>query len=172
MLGRRARPGHRRRSSTRTSRPARKLGTIDNRGCHFYLALYWAEELAEQTDDAELAAAFAPLAKTLRENEQTIAEELIAVQGSPADIGGYYRPDDDKAERRDAPVDDVQRRTGRAVGLAGGQDGVMKTRLTCPCGASIVGTDEDDLVEKTQAHLKESHPGMEYDREQILFIAT
>jgi hypothetical protein len=48
----------------------------------------------------------------------------------------------------------------------------MKTRLTCPCGASIVGTDEDDLVEKTQAHLKESHPGMEYDREQILFIAT
>ncbi len=48
----------------------------------------------------------------------------------------------------------------------------MKTRLTCPCGASIVGTDEDDLVEKTQAHLKESHPGLEYDREQILFIAT
>ncbi len=48
----------------------------------------------------------------------------------------------------------------------------MKTRLTCPCGASIVGTDEDDLVEKTQAHLKESHPGMEYDRDQILFIAT
>jgi hypothetical protein len=48
----------------------------------------------------------------------------------------------------------------------------MKTRLTCPCGASIVGTDEDDLVEKTQAHLVESHPGLEYDREQILFIAT
>ncbi len=48
----------------------------------------------------------------------------------------------------------------------------MKTRLTCPCGASIVGTDEDDLVEQTQAHLKESHPGLEYDREQILFIAT
>ena len=48
----------------------------------------------------------------------------------------------------------------------------MKTRLTCPCGASIVGTDEDDLVEKTQTHLAESHPGMEYDREQILFIAT
>jgi hypothetical protein len=48
----------------------------------------------------------------------------------------------------------------------------MKTRLTCPCGAQIVGTDEDDLVEKTQAHLAEVHPGMEYDREQILFIAT
>jgi hypothetical protein len=48
----------------------------------------------------------------------------------------------------------------------------MKTRLTCPCGTQIVGTDEDDLVEKTQAHLAEAHPGMEYDREQILLIAT
>jgi isocitrate dehydrogenase len=77
--------------------PGRKLGTIDNRGSHFYLALYWAEELAKQTDDADLAAAFAPLAKTLRENEETIAEELIAVQGKPADIGGYYLPDPEKA---------------------------------------------------------------------------
>jgi isocitrate dehydrogenase len=76
--------------------PGRKLGTTDNRGSHFYLALYWAEELAAQTDDPALAEAFAPLAKTLRENEQTIADELIAVQGSPADIGGYYRPDEDK----------------------------------------------------------------------------
>jgi isocitrate dehydrogenase len=73
--------------------PGRKLGTIDNRGSHFYLALYWAEELAEQTDDPALAEAFAPLAKTLRENEQTIADELLAVQGSPVDIGGYYRPE-------------------------------------------------------------------------------
>ncbi len=77
--------------------PGRKLGTIDNRGSHFYLAVYWAEELAKQTDDAELAAAFAPLAETLRSNEQVIADELIAVQGSPADIGGYYEPDDAKA---------------------------------------------------------------------------
>jgi isocitrate dehydrogenase len=77
--------------------PSRKVGSIDNRGSHFYLALFWAEELAAQTDDADLAAAFAPLAATLRENEQKIAEELIAVQGSPADIGGYYRPDDAKA---------------------------------------------------------------------------
>ncbi|GAA3817682.1 NADP-dependent isocitrate dehydrogenase [Nocardioides panacisoli] len=77
--------------------PGRKLGTTDNRGSHFYLALYWAEELAKQTDDAELAAAFAPLATTLRENEETIAEELIAVQGKPADIGGYYLPDPEKA---------------------------------------------------------------------------
>jgi isocitrate dehydrogenase len=76
--------------------PGRRLGTTDNRGSHFYLALYWAEELAAQTDDAELAEAFSGLAKTLRDNEQTIAQELLAVQGSPADIGGYYRPDEDK----------------------------------------------------------------------------
>lgn len=76
--------------------PGRKLGTTDNRGSHFYLALYWAEELAAQTDNAELAAVFAPLAKTLRENEAKIAEELIAVQGSPADIGGYFAPDKEK----------------------------------------------------------------------------
>ncbi|WP_435603062.1 NADP-dependent isocitrate dehydrogenase [Streptomyces sp. bgisy130] len=72
--------------------PSRKLGGIDNRGSHFYLALYWAQELAKQTDDAQLAEAFAALAETLTEQEQTIVDELIAVQGSPADIGGYYQP--------------------------------------------------------------------------------
>ncbi|MFD3870596.1 NADP-dependent isocitrate dehydrogenase [Streptomyces sp. NPDC058623] len=77
--------------------PSRKLGGIDNRGSHFYLALYWAQELAKQTDDAELAAAFGALAKTLAEQEQTIVDELIAVQGSPADIGGYFQPDAAKA---------------------------------------------------------------------------
>jgi len=77
--------------------PARKVGSIDNRGSHFYLALYWAEELAAQSDDAELASDFGDLAKTLRDNESTINDELIGVQGSPADIGGYYRPDGDKA---------------------------------------------------------------------------
>jgi isocitrate dehydrogenase len=77
--------------------PARKVGSIDNRGSHYYLALYWAQELARQSDDAELAAAFEPLAKTLAENEQTINDELIGVQGRPADIGGYYRPDPEKA---------------------------------------------------------------------------
>ncbi|HEX2895644.1 MAG TPA: NADP-dependent isocitrate dehydrogenase [Marmoricola sp.] len=76
--------------------PGRRLGTTDNRGSHFYLALYWAEELAAQTEDAELAEAFSGLAKSLRENEQKIAEELLVVQGSPADIGGYYRPDEEK----------------------------------------------------------------------------
>ena len=77
--------------------PARKVGSIDNRGSHFYLALYWAQELARQSDDAELAAAFEPLAKTLAENEKAITEELIGVQGQPADVGGYYRPDPEKA---------------------------------------------------------------------------
>src|SRR5207245_4921111 len=77
--------------------PTRRVGGIDNRGSHFYLALYWAQELAKQTDDARLAEAFAGLAKTLTEQEQTIVDELIAVQGSPADIGGYYRPDAAKA---------------------------------------------------------------------------
>ncbi|MCR2815744.1 NADP-dependent isocitrate dehydrogenase [Microbacterium jiangjiandongii] len=73
--------------------PGRKLGTIDNRGSHFYLARYWAEELARQTADAELAAVFAPIAEALAAQEETIVAELTAVQGSPADIGGYYRPD-------------------------------------------------------------------------------
>ena len=71
--------------------PARKVGEIDNRGSHFYLALYWAQALAEQNDDAELKAHFAPLAKQLTEQEATIVSELAAVQGKPADIGGYYR---------------------------------------------------------------------------------
>lgn len=78
--------------------PTRRVGGIDNRGSHFYLALYWAEELAQQTEDADLAAAFAALAGTLRENEQKIVDELVAVQGSPVDIGGYYRPDGAKAD--------------------------------------------------------------------------
>ncbi|MFE6973250.1 NADP-dependent isocitrate dehydrogenase [Streptomyces sp. NPDC057682] len=77
--------------------PSRRLGGIDNRGSHFYLALYWAQELAGQSDDAALAEAFAPLAKTLTEQESTIVDELIAVQGKPADIGGYYQPDPAKA---------------------------------------------------------------------------
>ena len=76
--------------------PARRVGQIDNRGSHFYLALYWAQELAAQTDDPDLAAAFAGLAKTLAANEEQIAGELLAVQGSPVDLGGYYRPDPDK----------------------------------------------------------------------------
>jgi isocitrate dehydrogenase len=78
--------------------PSRKVGEIDNRGSHFYLALFWAEELSSQTDDAELATAFGELAKSLRSNEDAINAELLEVQGSPAEIGGYYRPDDALAE--------------------------------------------------------------------------
>ena len=73
--------------------PSRRLGGIDNRGSHFYLALYWAEELAAQTEDVPLAESFAVLAKTLGDQEDEIVAELVAVQGSPVDIGGYYQPD-------------------------------------------------------------------------------
>ena len=77
--------------------PARKVGGIDNRGSHFYLALYWAQALAAQTKDAELQARFKPLAETLAKNEAKINAELIAAQGKPVDIGGYYLPDPAKA---------------------------------------------------------------------------
>ncbi|WP_411070275.1 NADP-dependent isocitrate dehydrogenase [Streptomyces sp. cmx-4-25] len=77
--------------------PTRRLGGIDNRGSHFYLALYWAQELAAQTEDADLAKAFAPFAEKLAADEGKIVDELIAVQGSPAEIGGYYQPDPAKA---------------------------------------------------------------------------
>ncbi len=76
--------------------PLRKVGELDNRGSHFYLALYWAQELAQQSDDADLAARFEPLAKALADNEQKIVEELDAVQGQSVEIDGYYRPDNDK----------------------------------------------------------------------------
>jgi isocitrate dehydrogenase len=77
--------------------PSRKAGEIDNRGSHYYLALYWAQELAGQSEDADLASAFADIAGALADNEAAINEELLSVQGSPADIGGYYRPDPEKA---------------------------------------------------------------------------
>ena len=77
--------------------PSRKVGSIDNRGSHFYLAMYWAQELARQDDDPELAARFTDLARSLTEAEQAITDELIAVQGHPVDLGGYYRPDVGKA---------------------------------------------------------------------------
>ena len=75
--------------------PLRKAGELDNRGSHAYLALYWAAELAEQTDDADLAAAVAPLAERLAADEEKIIEELNGVQGEPVEIGGYFHPDTD-----------------------------------------------------------------------------
>jgi len=77
--------------------PARKVGEIDNRGSHFYLALYWAQALAAQTKDADLQARFKTLAETLAKNEAKINGELIGAQGKPVDVGGYYLPNDDKA---------------------------------------------------------------------------
>ncbi|MFB0630660.1 NADP-dependent isocitrate dehydrogenase [Streptomyces sp. AB3(2024)] len=95
--------------------PSRKLGGIDNRGSHFYLAMYWAQELSRQIDDPKLAAAFEPLAKTLAESEETIVRELIAVQGSPVEIGGYYQPDPAKA----AEVMRPSATLNKALGLLG-----------------------------------------------------
>jgi isocitrate dehydrogenase len=77
--------------------PSRKAGEIDNRGSHYYLAQYWAQELAKQTEDAELAASFASVADALTSNEEAIVSELLGVQGQPVDVGGYYRPDAEKA---------------------------------------------------------------------------
>ena len=83
--------------------PARKVGQIDNRGSHFYLALYWAQALAAQTKDKQLQARFAPLAKALAENEAKINAELIAAQGKPVEMGGYYHPDSDKTSKAMRP---------------------------------------------------------------------
>jgi isocitrate dehydrogenase len=77
--------------------PLRKVGELDNRGSHFYLALYWARELADQTDDADLAERFAPLAARLQDDEETIVSELSEVQGSAVELGGYFHPDSEKA---------------------------------------------------------------------------
>jgi len=83
--------------------PARKVGQIDNRGSHFYLALYWAQALAEQSRDADLKARFAAIASQLTANEAKINEELLAAQGRPVDLGGYYRPDFEKASKAMRP---------------------------------------------------------------------
>jgi len=83
--------------------PSRKVGGLDNRGSHFYLALYWAQALAAQDDDGALKAKFGPLAKALADNEAKIVAELNGVQGKPVDIGGYYRPDPVKADRAMRP---------------------------------------------------------------------
>jgi isocitrate dehydrogenase len=78
--------------------PGREVGDLDNRGSHFYLALYWAQALAEQDEDPDLASRFADLAHGLADNEEKIVEELSSVQGSPVDVDGYYRPDDDRTD--------------------------------------------------------------------------
>ena len=83
--------------------PARKLGKIDNRGSHFYLAMYWAEALAAQSKNKELKARFATVAEQLIENETRINEELIGVQGRPVDMGGYYLPDIAKTAKEMRP---------------------------------------------------------------------
>jgi isocitrate dehydrogenase len=89
--------------------PSRKVGELDNRGSHFYLAMYWADELARQDADADLAARFAPLAEQLAANEQTIVDELNAVQGEPVDLGGYFLIDRAEADRIMRPSETFNR---------------------------------------------------------------
>ena len=96
--------------SPKTSPPPRRLGGIDNRGSHFYIALYWAEALAAQDDDADLKSEFASIAEQLSANEQKIVDELIGVQKNAVDLGGYYQPDDAKAAaamRPSATMNDI-----------------------------------------------------------------
>jgi isocitrate dehydrogenase len=83
--------------------PARKVGEIDNRGSHFYLALYWAQALAQQTQDKNLQARFVKIAKEMADNEAKINAELLAAQGKPVDVGGYYHPNDAKAAKAMRP---------------------------------------------------------------------
>jgi isocitrate dehydrogenase len=83
--------------------PARKVGQIDNRGSHFYLALYWAQALADQTDDRALRTKFTSVARRLMESEAAINAELLAAQGKPVDLGGYYHPDPAKASKAMRP---------------------------------------------------------------------
>ena len=83
--------------------PSRKTGELDNRGSHFYLALYWAQELAAQDEDSELAERFSKLADQLESDEEKIVDELNSVQGSEVDLGGYYRPDEDKMHKAMRP---------------------------------------------------------------------
>ena len=89
--------------------PSRKVGELDNRGSHFYLALYWAQALAEQTDDAQLQATFAGIAEELSANESIILEELNSAQGKPVDIGGYYHPDPALAAKAMRPSETFNR---------------------------------------------------------------
>ena len=85
--------------------PTRRLGGIDNRGSHFYVAKFWAEALASQQDDADLSQRFTPIAKELQEKENQIVEELLTVQGSKGDAGGYYLPNTEQASQAMRPSD-------------------------------------------------------------------
>ena len=89
--------------------PSRKVGELDTRGSHFYLTMFWAEALAGQTEDAELAKLFAPLAKAFKDDEKTIVDELNKVQGQAMDIGGYYFPDADKSSTAMRPSETLNK---------------------------------------------------------------
>jgi len=95
--------------------PSRKVRQLDNRGSHFYLALYWAQALAEQTEDTELQTAFTKLAQDLSDNEQKIIDELNTAQGHPVDMGGYYQPNPEKVEAAMRPSTTLNDLLGKAL---------------------------------------------------------
>jgi isocitrate dehydrogenase len=99
--------------------PSRRTGELDNRGSHFYLALYWARELASQPEDAEMAARFAPLAEQLAADEQKIVAELTEIQGEAVELGGYYRPDPELAAAAMRPSATLNAALGSARQVAG-----------------------------------------------------
>src|SRR5581483_172733 len=105
--------------------PARKVGQIDNRGSHFYLALYWAQALADQTRDAELRTKFNTIAAQLTTNESRINEELLAAQGQPVDLGGYYHPDAGKASRAMRPSKTFNAVIDRLLAAAEAEEGTL-----------------------------------------------
>src|SRR5690606_7413449 len=112
--------------------PARKVGQLDNRGSHFYLALYWAQALAAQEQDAELQARFAPLAKALAENEAKIVAELNGAQGKAVDIGGYYQPDLAKAGPAMRPSEAF---SGALAALCAASGGTRRSPAPCRAAA-------------------------------------
>jgi isocitrate dehydrogenase len=99
--------------------PSRRTGELDNRGSHFYLALYWARELASQTQDAEIAARFAPLADQLAADEQRIVAELTEIQGGAVELGGYYHPDPELAAPAMRPSATLNAALGSVSQVAG-----------------------------------------------------
>ena len=132
--------------------PSRKAGELDNRGSHFYLALYWARELAAQTDDAELATTFGPLAEALAADEQTIIAELNGVQGEPVDIGGYYQPDDAKVAAAMRPSKTLNavlgqlRRVARQAAHKVNSDVTLCGFCRAGAGGCTTSTSRPDLV--------------------------
>ncbi len=158
--------------------PARKVGEIDNRGSHFYLALYWAQALAAQTKDAELQARFKPLAEALAKNEAKINGELIGAQGKPVDMGGYYLPDDCQDVGRDAAERHAERRARRALTLKTGRrafpEAMTRSMANSSSEVLIPGEQHRSSARKgdsvKMAKIKVKNPVVEMDGDEMTRI--